>query len=117
MDVDGSPGYVLIWKIWDMPLGEPICALRASARETYVKDYIGLLPTATCPVKTNGHQAGNNRYVTAIQRRFGGRINPGFVLWQMGFSREWLLCGVVAMQSIRTLGRNLSTPLSKCARK
>ncbi len=32
MDVNGSPEYALTWKIWDMPAGVPICALRASAR-------------------------------------------------------------------------------------
>ena len=31
MDVNGSPLYVLTWKVWDMPAGVPICALRASA--------------------------------------------------------------------------------------
>lgn len=30
----GSPEYALTWKHWDMPLGPPICALRASARRT-----------------------------------------------------------------------------------
>lgn len=30
----GSPLFALIWKHWDMPAGEPICALRASGRRT-----------------------------------------------------------------------------------
>lgn len=30
----GSPEYALTWKHWPMPSGEPICALRASARRT-----------------------------------------------------------------------------------
>ena len=30
--VDGSPEYVLTWKVWDMESGPSICALRASAR-------------------------------------------------------------------------------------
>jgi len=34
MDVNGSPEFVLTWKTWDMPAGEPICALRASERRT-----------------------------------------------------------------------------------
>jgi len=34
MDVNGSPEFALTWKDWDMPAGEPICALRASERRT-----------------------------------------------------------------------------------
>src|ERR1035437_897909 len=62
-DVNGSPEYALIWKAWDMPAGLPICALRASAHRTRANGYIGW-PTPTAPVNTNGHQAGNNRFVT-----------------------------------------------------
>jgi len=32
LDVNGSPEYALTWKHWDMQSGQPICALRASAR-------------------------------------------------------------------------------------
>lgn len=31
-DLSGSPEYALLWKTWDMTLGLPICALRATAR-------------------------------------------------------------------------------------
>jgi hypothetical protein len=41
MDVNGSPEYVLTWKHWDMALGVPICALRASQRRTSGKDCSG----------------------------------------------------------------------------
>ena len=34
MGASGSPEFGLIWKNWDMPAGEPICALRASERRT-----------------------------------------------------------------------------------
>ena len=34
LDVNGSPEYVLIWKLWDMPSGVPICRLAASGRRT-----------------------------------------------------------------------------------
>jgi len=34
LDVNGSPEFALTWKSWDMPAGEPICALRASERRT-----------------------------------------------------------------------------------
>lgn len=43
----GSPEYELRWSKWDMPLGVPICALRASGRRTSGKDYSGWrTPTA-----------------------------------------------------------------------
>ena len=41
MDVNGSPEFALTWKTWDMPAGEPICALRASARRTAGNGCIG----------------------------------------------------------------------------
>jgi hypothetical protein len=62
-DVNGSPEYALIWKQWDMPAGLPICALRASARRKSDSGFIGW-PTPTVPTKTDGHQAGNNRFTT-----------------------------------------------------
>ena len=63
MDVNGSPEFALTWKDWDMPAGEPICALRASERRTGASAFSGW-PTPTCPVVTDGHEAGNNRFVT-----------------------------------------------------
>ena len=42
MDVNGSPEFALTWKTWDMPAGEPICALRASERRTAGNGCIGL---------------------------------------------------------------------------
>ncbi len=41
MDANGSPEFALTWKTWDMPAGQPICALRASARRTGGKGCIG----------------------------------------------------------------------------
>lgn len=66
----GSPEYELTWKRWDMQSGPQICALRASARLISVKDFIGW-PTPTAPVKTNGHQAGNNRFVSKTMELVG----------------------------------------------
>lgn len=37
----GSPEYALTWKRWDMQSGQPICALRASARRTSGSGYGG----------------------------------------------------------------------------
>lgn len=41
LDVNGSPEYALTWKHWDMPLGLPICALRASARRISDRGFTG----------------------------------------------------------------------------
>lgn len=91
----GYPAYSMTWKAWPMPSREPICALRALACRTLDSVFTGL-PTPTKPSRTNGHQAGNNRYVSAIQRRFGGKINPPAVGWQMGFPAEWSMSAPTA---------------------
>ena len=41
LDGLGSPLYSLTWKTWDMPLREPICALRASGRRTFDNGFGG----------------------------------------------------------------------------
>ena len=41
MDVNGSPEFLLTWKLWYTRLGSPICALRASVRPTSGSDYGG----------------------------------------------------------------------------
>lgn len=64
-DLVGSILFQLTWKERVTPLGRPICALRAQGLRTSDKDF-GSWPTPTCPVITNGHQAGNNRYVTGV---------------------------------------------------
>jgi hypothetical protein len=46
LDVNGSPEYALIWKLWDMPAQPSICALRASARPISDSGSTGW-PTAT----------------------------------------------------------------------
>lgn len=46
LDGVGSLEYSLIWKLWDMPQREPICALRASGRRTSGND-CGGWPTST----------------------------------------------------------------------
>ena len=45
LDGRGSPEYKLTWKHWDMPSGQPICALRASGRRTSANGCSGW-PTA-----------------------------------------------------------------------
>ena len=75
MDVNGSPEYALTWNRWDMHAGVPICALLASARRTLGRGFIGW-QTPTSPVNTNGHQAGNNRYVTSCVQALKGWSTP-----------------------------------------
>lgn len=78
LGVNGSPEYVLTWKHWDMKSGQPICALRASVLRTSDKDSGGVqgYPTPTCPSKTNGHQAGNNRFVSGMMEIVKGWNTP-----------------------------------------
>jgi hypothetical protein len=60
MDVNGSPEYVLTWKLWDMPAGPPICALRALRRRTSGKGFIGWpTPMAGTPAQHGYNAAGN----------------------------------------------------------
>jgi len=63
----GSTLYRLTWKDRVTPEGRSISALRASVRPISVSVYtLHGWSTPTCPVNTNGHQAGNNRYVTSV---------------------------------------------------
>lgn len=57
MGATGSPEYALIWKHWDMPSGEPICALRASGHRTQGKGSTGW-PT---PRAEDSEQTGSHR--------------------------------------------------------
>ena len=41
LDVNGSQGYVLIWRSLDMPSGPPICQLRAKARPMQDSGFFG----------------------------------------------------------------------------
>lgn len=75
MDANGSPEYVLTWKTWAMKSGPRICALRALAPRTQDNAFIGW-PTPTVPVNTNGHQSGNNRFVTKCVSVMKGWATP-----------------------------------------
>ena len=60
MDVNGSPEFALTWKTWDMPAGEPICALRASERRTADKGCFGWpTPMAGTQATEDYNGAGN----------------------------------------------------------
>lgn len=60
LDVSGSPEYVLTWKSWAMPVGEPICALRASQRRTSAKDFTGW-PTPNAMEGGQTSRSGNRK--------------------------------------------------------
>lgn len=87
LDVNGSPECVLTWRDWDMPLGPPICALRASARRTYGSGCFGWrTPTAAEKVRSKkfaeGREVGPQELVgwstpqTHDTRKRGNRDNP-----------------------------------------
>ena len=61
LDVHGSPEYVMRWKIWDMPSGLPICALRASARHTSDSGCIGWPTTRANDSEKRGNIADDPR--------------------------------------------------------
>ena len=69
--------------------------------------------TPTCPViGADGHQSGNNRFITSIRyKAIGatngssaptekpGALNPQFVCWLMGYPPAWDACAVSATPS------------------
>ena len=66
----GSMEYRQTWKEKTTPSGRSYSAHTASARRISDND-CGGWPTPTCPVNTDGHQAGNNRFVTSIKTLTG----------------------------------------------
>src|SRR5690606_26067548 len=127
MGVDGSPEYDLTWGQWDMPWGPPICRLRASARRTSgngcggwrtpsgsdgeggTMDVLMAMREGYTPKLKLRDQAPLVGWMASGTMQSGspapterrGALNPALSLWLMGFSDEWLSCGVRAMQSSR----------------
>lgn len=61
LDVNGSPEYALTWKHWDMPQGEPICALRGRARQTSDSDFTGWPTPIANDATGSGYCYGKNK--------------------------------------------------------
>lgn len=115
MDVNGSPEYGLIWSIWDMPSGLPICRLRASAHPMFGKEYSGYPTvrasdrgprnpeTAKRKLRANGRTKHHRieDLLTALGTRTG-YPNPRFLSWMMGFPRFWDTYAPTATPSTRT---------------
>jgi hypothetical protein len=60
MAASGLQEFALTWKTWDMPAGEPICALRASERRIGGKGSSGW-PTPACRDVKGGYEGGRIR--------------------------------------------------------
>lgn len=115
LDENGSLLYALIWKLWDLPQGPQICALRASAHSISGSGFTGL-PT---PSGTSNH--GKN-HVAGRLDEWGGSSNPfrgseigkvhspGFELWVMGYPAAWRELMPPAMQSSRKSHKSSSKP-------
>jgi hypothetical protein len=69
LDANGSPEFELTWKEWAMPLGAPICALRARARRKSVNGCSGW-PAPNALAKNRGGLQANP--AKALERREQG---------------------------------------------
>ena len=81
MEGNGSPLYALTWKIWDMPAGPPICALRASARRISDSDCFGW-PT---PTARDYFPAHREEYIAAKKAQGHGMANLNNVVQTAGW--------------------------------
>ena len=118
MDVSGSPEYALTWRMWDLPLGPPICALRASKRNT-LGNAFGGLPTPS------GIGGAKGSHGVGALGEWGGSSNPfrgtelgnvrcaSFELWMMGYPMEWWDAMVHATQLFPRSRRSSSKPALK----
>lgn len=106
MDVNGSPGYRLTWKTWDMQSGPPICALRASPRRIAGRDFTGLQWATPTSRDWKGYTMREGESIcNQLRRLYGGsgKPNPDWIGWLMGFPPEWASSAPTEMPSSRKL--------------
>lgn len=142
MASSGSPEFALTWKHRAMPLGAPICALRASKHRIGAKGFGGW-PTPRAkdgeggvePPRSQGtgqrlgtiaawatprankwgmpDSHGDNQTPLSAQTGKLGVLKPEHSRWLMGLPPEWDACGVMAMQSCPKLPLSSSRRSSK----
>jgi len=115
LEGNGSPEYALTWKHWDMPLGPPICALRASGHRTSGNGCSGwATPTA--------RDGAGRTYYGGGDLALGGQA--ALTGWATPRARDWKDTGdpkklraLVSKGSEDTLGRQVHTSPAPTASK
>ena len=77
MDSYGSPEYALRWKPWDMILGPPICALRASPRRKSANESCGERTGWPTPMVPNGGRVITDEALKTGKRANGTKVQIG----------------------------------------
>src|SRR5690348_8464757 len=111
------------WRSPDTNEGRRNYINSAPVLERIKKHHALRLSDQASPVITDGHQAGNNRYVTSIKRLTSsnastenrGALNPEHSRWLMGFPPEWASCAPTEMPSSRKSQPNSSRRTKKSA--
>jgi len=106
LEETGSTLYEMTWKERATPLGLRICALRASAHDTFDNESGGW-PTPSANEDAAGSLNGNMQWMLTHEAKnrdpvgyaAGKQLNPALARWLMGFPVVWDSCGLTAMQS------------------